>query len=76
MNTVINVHVAFDHEAGVWYVCHSDVHGLRVEASTIEDMIKRVQDALTDLLEDGDGCQEVPLEVIAHHASRVRLHAA
>lgn len=78
MHTVINVHVAFDPEARVWYVRHSDVHGLRVEAPKIEEMIERVQSALLDLLEDDgeDGSREVPLEVIAHHQTTVRRAAA
>lgn len=76
MQNVINVHVDWDADAGVWFVKHSDVHGLRVEAPKIEQMIERVQAALLDLLEDGeDGC-EVPVEVIAHHKTSVRLEAA
>lgn len=77
MSDVVHVHVAFDDEARVWYVTHSDVHGLRVEAKKIEEMIERVENALRDLLEDdGDGGCEVPIDVIAHHSRSVRLQAA
>lgn len=55
MRDVINVHVAFDDEARVWYVTKSDVHGLRVEAAKLEQMIERVTAAVQDLLDDGDG---------------------
>ena len=77
MQTVINVHVAFDEEARVWYVTKSDIHGLRVEAPKFEEMIERVQSALLDLLEDDgeDGCCEVPVEVIAHHHASLRRAA-
>lgn len=74
MDRTINVHVAYDEEARVWYVSRSDVHGLRIEAPKIEQMIERVQEALLDLLDDdGDGGGVVPVEVIAHHATSVRL---
>lgn len=74
MDRTINVHVAFDEEARVWYVTHSDVHGLRVEAPQLEQMIERVKDAILDLLDDDgdDGCV-VPVEVISHHAMSVRV---
>lgn len=77
MQGVINVQVAFDPEARVWYVVESSVPGVRVEAETLEDMFKRVEAALIDLLEDdGDGSCEVPVEVVARHNSRLRLEAA
>ena len=78
MRDVLNVHVAYDAEASVWYVSHSDVHGLRVEAPDMERMIERVSGALRDLLDDRDGPDglDIPVEVIAHHAMSVRRAVA
>lgn len=78
MSNVINVELAFDSEAGVWYVKRSDVRGLRIEAATVDALIARLPDALRDLLGDGDadGARVVPVEVIAHHSTSVRLEAA
>ena len=54
MTNVINVELAFDSEAHVWYVKRSDVLGLRIEADTVDALIARIPDALRDLLGDGD----------------------
>lgn len=77
MSHRINVHVAYDAEAQVWYVEESDVHGLRIEAATIEEMVDRLPGAIQDLLEDADGhgAHDVPVEVIAHRSMSVRLDA-
>ena len=78
MADVINVELAFDIEACVWYVKRSDVLGLRIEAATVDALLARIPDALRDLLGEGDadGPREVPVEVIAHHSTSVRLEAA
>ena len=78
MTNVINVELAFDSEAHVWYVKRSDVLGLRIEADTVDALIARIPDALRDLLGDGDtdGARDVPVEVTAHHPPSVRLEAA
>ena len=78
MTNVINVELAFDSEAHVWYVKRSDVQGLRIEADTVDALIARIPDALRDLLGDGDadGARVVPVKVIAHHSTSVRLEAA
>jgi hypothetical protein len=80
MRKLIVVRAEFDPEAGVWTTECSDVHGLRIEAETLEALIARLPGALKDLLEehglgdDGDGV-EVPVELIAHAHTRVRLAA-
>ena len=78
MANAINVELAFDGEACVWYVKRSDVAGLRIEAATVDALIARIPDAIRDLLGDGDpdGSREVPIDVIAHHSTSVRLEAA
>ena len=77
MTRTINVHVTYDPEARVWFVEQSDVHGLRIEAATIEELVERLPGAIQDLLEDGDGhgAHDVPVEVIAHRSVSVRLDA-
>lgn len=75
MTQVIVVKAAFDPEAGVWYTESSDVHGLRIEAPTLDALVERVPGAVQDLLEeDGQsGDLDIPIEVIAHASTRVRL---
>lgn len=80
MSNIIVVKATFDHEAGVWFTESSDIHGLRLEAATLELLIARIPDAVLDLLEDGDGHgsapRDVPIELIAHASTRVRIGAA
>lgn len=73
---------ARDADAGVWFVESSDLPGLHVEADTLEALADKLPGAILDLLEaggelprDGEAC-EVPVEVIAHASTRVRLAAA
>ena len=61
------VKAAYDDEACVWYVEHSDVEGLRVEGETFETFRRNVADAATDLIES-DG--ELHIEIIAHASVR------
>jgi hypothetical protein len=80
MGKVIVVKASFDPEAGVWSTESSDIHGLRIEAATIEALIERIPGAIQDLLEDCDGegsyPHDVPVELIAHASTRVRLGLA
>jgi hypothetical protein len=79
MSEVIVVKAAFDADAGVWIIESSDVHGLRIEAPTLEALIKRIPTAIQDLLQDGVDAQQwrdTPVEVIAHASTRVRLGLA
>jgi hypothetical protein len=68
MSQVIVVKAAYDPEAGVWYTESADVHGLRIEAATLDALIERIPGAVKDLLEDDDsfGDSDIPIEVIAH----------
>lgn len=82
MKRLIVVKAAYDAEASVWYVEESDVPGLATEAATIELLIKKLPGMIADLLEmnssngdDGEVC-EVPIELIAHASSRVKVGAA
>ncbi|MGE5500547.1 MAG: DUF1902 domain-containing protein [Ignavibacteriales bacterium] len=75
MSQTINVHVEYDPDARVWFVEHSDVHGLRLESPTVEELVERIPGAIQDLLEDGNETHDIPIEVIAHRSVSVRLHA-
>ena len=77
MSQTITVHLDFVPDARVWFVQRSDVHGLRIEAATIEEMVERIPGAIQDLLDDGDGlnAHDVPVEVVAHRSTSVRLDA-
>ena len=45
------VKAAYDDDASVWYVEHSEVDGLRVEGETFEAFRRNVADAAADLIE-------------------------
>jgi hypothetical protein len=75
MTKVIVVKAAFDAEAGVWFTESSDVHGLRLEAPTLDALVARLPGAVHDLLEDQSDSAglDIPIEVIAHASTRVRI---
>jgi hypothetical protein len=77
--SLIVVRVAFDSEAGVWFVESSDLAGLNVEARTVEEIQRQIPLAVVDLLEgpnwDG-GDFDVPIEIVAHASARARSAAA
>jgi predicted RNase H-like HicB family nuclease len=73
------VKAAYDDEAQVWYVESSDLPGLNVEADSLEELIAKLSPAVQD---DEGGLEgldlgviegEIPIELIAHASSRVRL---
>ena len=68
------VKAARDDSAGVWYVEHSDVEGLRAEGEVFEDFCRDVVAAVADLL-DGGYEGDVPVEIIAHASLRARVAA-
>jgi hypothetical protein len=74
MSRLILVKAAFDPEASVWWTEASDLHGLRIEAPTLEALMERLPGAVQDLLEDeGEAPGEFAIEVVAHASTRVRL---
>ena len=78
--SVIIVKAARDQEAGVWFIESSDVPGLHLEAESLEALADQLPGAILDLLEasgqlPADG-RDVPVELIAHASTRVRLAAA
>jgi hypothetical protein len=74
---IIIVKAAWDTDARVWYVESSDVPGLRLEAESVEGLAELLPAAILDLLEasgevSGDA-RDVPIELIAHASTRLRL---
>lgn len=49
--TELNVHIAYDEEAGVWYVAESDIPGLALEADNPQHLMDRVAACAPRLLE-------------------------
>jgi predicted RNase H-like HicB family nuclease len=78
---IVVVKARRDPEAGVWFVESSDLPGLNVEAETLEALEQQLSLAVVDLLEAGDSGDgeraqyDVPIELIAHSSSRVRIPA-
>jgi hypothetical protein len=64
MDRSITVKAAWDAEAEVWYIEHSDLPGLHIEAETPIALYDKLPGAIEDLLE-GSGTREVSFEFIA-----------
>lgn len=75
MTQVIVVKATFDPDASVWYTESSDLHGLRIEAATLDALVERLPGAVQDLLEDTEefAGHDFPIEVIAHASTRLRI---
>ncbi len=78
--SIIVVKAARDADAGVWFIESSDVPGLHLEAESLEALADKLPGAILDLLEaSGDlapDAQDMPVELIAHASTRVRIAAA
>ena len=74
LRTLIVVKATFDADAQVWYVEHSDLPGLNLEAPTLDRLRELLPPLILDLLEAaGDpGPFDVPIEIVAHASARVR----
>jgi hypothetical protein len=64
----LKVHIAQDEESGVWYIAASDIPGLRVEADSADELIRKVEDVAADLLELN--LEEVAANVAARQRKR------
>jgi len=51
MGQSITVKAAWDAEAAVWYIAHSDLPGLHIEAETPIALYDKLPGAIEDLLE-------------------------
>ena len=70
--TTITVKAACDPEATVWYIEHSNLPGLHIEAGTPLELYDKLPGAIEDLLE-GSGEREVSFEFTA--TGRVKIAA-
>jgi hypothetical protein len=72
----IIVRAIWDDEAGVYVATTSDLHGLAVEAATLEHLCTKVLDIVPELLElngiDTD-LPEMPVHIISEQVSKVRV---
>jgi hypothetical protein len=55
---LVVVKAAFDSEAGVWFIEHCTFPGLSGEASSFEELAKRVPNMLADLMEASGSTEE------------------
>jgi hypothetical protein len=78
MTNLIVVKAAWDPDAGVWWVEHSDLPGLNLEAESLEALRDKLPGAIEDLFEAAGhtGEREVQIEIIAHAHTRARLGTA
>jgi Domain of unknown function (DUF1902) len=78
MGNLIVVKATWDPEAKVLVAESDDVPGLVTEAESIEALRAKLPGIIQDLLDTGDGNQEieVPIEIVAHASMRVRLSRA
>jgi predicted RNase H-like HicB family nuclease len=77
---LIVVKAARDEEARVWFVESSDLPGLNIEAETLDGLMDKLPGAIRDLIEEGalgdePGRRDVPVELIAHASTRLRIAA-
>lgn len=47
----LNVHLAYDDEAEVWYVAESDIPGLSLEADNPQRLIERIEKCACELIQ-------------------------
>lgn len=47
----LKVHFAKDEETGRWYIAQSDIPGLRLEADSADELIRKVEEVAPDLIE-------------------------
>lgn len=70
----IFVRAEWDDVARVWVATSNDIAGLAVEAKTMEELNRKVTNAISDLIElngvDSD-LAEIPVHIMAEQLSRV-----
>ncbi len=74
---LIVVKVAFDPDACVWFIEHCSFPGLSGEASSFEELAKRIPNMLADLIEASGSTEaglEIPVEIIGSFGTIVRLN--
>ena len=67
----LNVHLAYDEEAEVWYVAASDIPGLRLEADNPQHLIDRIEKCAAELI--ALNVEEVAHKQMSRHRSAVAV---
>jgi len=76
MRRKYTIHCAWDAEAEVWYVSDSNVPGLATEADTPDALFQKLLVMIPELVElnEPDGDEEVPIELLCSREASVRIH--
>jgi len=76
MGHLIVVRATWDQEANVWTAESPDLPGLVTEASSLDDLDRKLPGLIQDLMEDGaNGDMDIPVEVVASFSKRVKVRA-
>lgn len=66
---VIKVHAFWDEEAKVWVAESDDVPGLATEADTMDNLVKKLQCVIPELLAENqvfdDSPEEIPFQLVS-----------
>ncbi len=75
---LILVRATWDDEVKVWVAESPDLPGLVTEASSLDDLDKKLPGLVLDLVADDDNNSEIdiPIEVVASYSKRVTRAAA
>lgn len=73
--TPIAVRLAYDAEAGVWFIASSSIPGLSGEAATLDALAARLPGMAADLIEENglEGAGEAPIEITAYWHTSVPM---
>lgn len=47
----LKVHLAQDGATGIWYIAASEVPGLRLEADSVHELIRKIEDVAPELID-------------------------
>ena len=76
-NAAIIVHAKWDDEAEVWVAESSDLPGLVTEAETLPELQAKLENMIPDLLagqeSEYDALSEIPMVLMSHQFSTIRL---
>jgi predicted RNase H-like HicB family nuclease len=75
MGHLIVIRATWDQEANVWVAESSDLPGLITEASSLDELDRKLPGLIQDLYENGDGDDsevDIPIEVIASFSKTIR----
>lgn len=71
---VIRIKAQWDADARVWVATSDDIP-LVTEAESVEALMNKLPSLIQDMLDDGPDT-DVPFELVAHHASTVKVRCA